>query len=85
MTDKTEEQIAKDKAAVDAMKNAKANMDATLSRVSALENALGRAINDLRRAKQDISPNVYCYPSDNNRTTVHSRIDAEIALLAKVL
>ena len=85
MTDKTEEQVAKDKAAVEAMRNAKANMDTTLKRIETLENALGRAINDLKRAKQDISPNVYCYPADNNRQTVHSRIDAEIALLVKVL
>lgn len=85
MTDKTEEQIAKEKASVDAMKNAKSNMDAAISRISSLELALGRAVNDLIRAKNNISPNVYCYPSGGTPMLVHQRIDAEIAALRKVL
>lgn len=86
MTDKTEEQVAKEKAAVEAMRNAKANMDTALRRITDLENALNRAIEDLKRAKRDISPNVYCYPSGgSNQQTIHARIDAEIASHAKVL
>ena len=86
MTNKTEEQVAKDKAAVEAMRNAKANMDTALGRIAGLENALSRAIEDLKRAKRDISPGVYCYPDGGrNQQTVHARIDAEIASHAKVL
>ena len=86
MTDKTEEQIAKDKAAVEAMRNAKSNMDAALTRIATLENALGRAISDLKRAKHDISPSVYCYPNGGSTAqTIHARIDAEIAAHVKVL
>lgn len=38
--EKTDEQIAKDKAAVEAMKNAKSNMDAALQRIALLESRL---------------------------------------------
>lgn len=85
MTNKTEEQIAKEKASVDAMKNAKSNMDAAISRIPSLELALDRAMNDLRRAKGDIGANVYCYPSGGAAKKVHERIDDEIAALRKVL
>lgn len=83
--DKTEEQVARDKAAVDAMKNAKANMDSALKRIETLELMLNRAIGDLRRAKSDISPTVYCYPNGSDKQTVHARIDAELAYLSKAL
>lgn len=36
-TEKTEEQIAKEKAAVEAMRDAKSNMDAALTRITDLE------------------------------------------------
>jgi hypothetical protein len=85
MTDKTEEQLAKEKASVDAMKNAKANMDAALSRISSLELALMRATESLIRAKANIGSNVYCYPSGGAAKLVHQRIDEEIADLRKVL
>lgn len=85
MINKTEEQIAKEKASVAAMKNAKANMDAAISRISSLELALDRAINDLRRAQGDIGVNVYCYPSGGTAKKVHERINDEIASLRRVL
>jgi phage-related tail protein len=84
MTD--EERAAANKAAVDAMKNAKANMGIALERIAALESALGSALSALRQAKDDISPRVYAYKADNqNQQTVHARIDAQIASLSKVL
>lgn len=83
--DKTEEQAALDKAAVDAMKNAKSNMATVLSRVETLERALTYAISALRAAKDDISPRVYCYHTGGSQQSVHSRIDASIAEASKVL
>lgn len=84
--DKDEEQIARDKAAIEAMKNAKANMTTALDRIGLLERTLGSAIAALSRAKDDISPKVYCYKLDNqNQRTVHSRIDSEITEFRKVL
>lgn len=83
MTD-DEQKVARDKEAIDAMKNAKANMATAISRIEALEKALSDAVSYLRQAKGDISAAVYCYPSDRART-VHQRIDDQIALLGKVL
>lgn len=51
MTDITEEKVARDKAAVDAMRNAKANMDYALTRISTLERALKDARDAIAHAK----------------------------------
>lgn len=75
MSEKTEEQIAKERASVEAMRNAKANMDAALSRISTLETALTSCVKALRETKGFISPNVYTYPVQNQTTSVHARID----------
>lgn len=84
MTD--EERIAANKAAIEAMKNAKANMGTAIDRIVQLERALGEAISGLRQAKDYISSNVYAYKLDNqNQQTVHARIDAQIASISKVL
>lgn len=85
MTDRTEEQIARDKAAVDAMKNAKSNMDSALSRIAALESALMAARDDLGRVKAFIGAGAYAYPDGNNRQSVHDYIGTMVARATKAL
>lgn len=84
MTDATEEKIARDKAAVDAMRNAKSNMDAALARISALESALQNARDHLLQSKGYIAAGVYTYPGQS-QSTVHDRIDGYIAAANKAL
>lgn len=76
--EKTDEQVAKEREAVEAMRNAKANMAASLDRITTLETALKTAIHNLGRARNYISPTVYTYPSNKNET-VHAEIDQWIA------
>lgn len=83
MSERTEEQVARDKAAIESMRHAKSNMDTALKRIETLEWAVKNAIDALKRAKADISPSVYCYPTGSDRMTVHARIDFEIANLVK--
>jgi len=85
MSDRTEEQIARDKAAVDAMRNAKSNMDAALARIATLESALTSARGDLGRAKAFIGQGAYAYPDGSNRVSVHDYIDSMIARATKAL
>lgn len=75
MTDKSELQIAKEREAVDAMRNAKANMGAVLDRVGTLELALKAALDGLKRAKAYIAPTVYAYPVAGKVETVHTEIE----------
>lgn len=86
MTDRTEEQIARDKAAVDAMRNAKSNMDAALARITTLEGALKYARDNLTAAKQWVSPNCYTYTgSGRDQRTVHAFVDEAVAHATKAL
>lgn len=85
MTDVSEEKIARDKAAVDAMRNAKSNMDAALTRISTLEAALGRARDDLTRTKSFIGTHVYTYGASGNQRTVHDYIDDMVSSATKAL
>lgn len=62
MSDKTDDQIAKEKAAVEAMRNARSNMAAVLDRVSTLEKALRDAAGQLDEAAKQM-PNAYAYES----------------------
>ena len=84
MTDATEEKIARDKAAVDAMRNAKSNMDAALARINTLECALERARANLTRTKDYIGRGAYIYPGNVSRP-VHDAIDEMAADAAKAL
>lgn len=77
--EKTEEQIAREKAAVDAMRNARANMDASIHRIDTLEVALRRAVEGLRKVKGYVSPAVYAYPLNGKAITCHDEIDEHIA------
>lgn len=83
--EKTEEQIARDKAAVEAMRNAKSNMDTALSRIAALESALAYARDNLVRTKGYIGAANYTYPSSGNAKTVHATIDDMVAHATKAL
>lgn len=86
MIDKTEEQIAKDKAAVLAMKNAQANMSAALERIATLERALSNASSTIGTLRGYISPSVYVYYTGSNANTkCQSVADDAMALIAKVL
>jgi len=82
MNEKTEEQIAKDRAAVEAMRNAKANMDTALGRISDLERALGAAVQHIKRFKNYVPAVAYAYSSQN---TLHNEMDEAIAMLTKRL
>ena len=85
MTDKTEEQVAKDRAAIEAMRNAKANMDTALSRIDSLERALDGARSNISRLKTYISPGVYTYPTGSANITCHVAADEMMAAITKVL
>jgi hypothetical protein len=54
MTDKTEAQIDREKAAVAAMTNAKSNMNDVLARVATLERALANATSAISRLKRHV-------------------------------
>lgn len=77
--EKTEEQIAKEKAAVEAMRNAKANMDAALARITDLERSLAYALDCLKGSKNYISASVYSYPVNSTAKSIHALIDDQIA------
>lgn len=86
MIDRTEEQIARDKAAVDAMRNAKSNMDAALVRITTLESALKYARDNLTNTKQWVSASVYTYTgSGRDQKSVHAVIDDAVAHATKAL
>lgn len=84
--EKTEEQIAKERAAVDAMRNAKASMTGALERIATLELALDSARRSIGLLKGYISPMVYQY-SNGNSTPVLCTVAADnaIAAISKVL
>lgn len=73
--EKTEDQIAREKAAVAAMKNAQANMQAAFDRISTLERGLASAVSALRRAKT-FTPSL-AYVSGGQKT-IHADIDGAI-------
>lgn len=77
-TEKTEEQIAKERAAVEAMRSAKANMTAALDRISTLEFALKGAVSALSRCKSYVGASCYAYPTGAAQTC-HADIDKAIA------
>ena len=80
---KSDEQIERERAAVAAMSNAKANMTATLDRIQTLERALLNAKSSISSLKGYIAPNTYTYGS-NGKTCVSVADDA-IAAIAKVI
>lgn len=85
MTDKTEEQITREKAAVDAMKNAKASMSGALDRISTLESALRSASSRIGTLKGFIAPNAYLYPTSSTPKRCTEVADEALADIVKVL
>lgn len=79
MSDKTEEQIAAEKAAADAMRGAKANMEKVLSRCSSLEAALRAAAVNLRSAKKYIGEGCYTYPHSSKPQLARDLIEEQAA------
>lgn len=82
MENKTDEQIERERSAVDAMRNAKANMTSALDRISTLERELQNAQSSLSRLKSYIAPTVYVY---EGKETCHAFADRAITSIAKVL
>jgi hypothetical protein len=82
MVEKTEEQIAADKAALDAMRNARAHMNGAISRIETLESALRSAVHGLREAKGFTPSSAYVY---GGAKSVHDKIDEAIAAANKAL
>jgi multidrug resistance efflux pump len=85
MTDKTEDKLAQERAAVEAMRNAKSNMASALARVETLESTLRNAQASISRLKGYIAPNVYTYPVSGNSKACTTEADDAIAMIAKVL
>jgi hypothetical protein len=83
--EKTEEQIARDRAAVEAMRNAKSNMGAALDRIDTLERALRLASGNISSLKSYIAPGAYTYPVQGNSRKCTDIADDAMAAIAKVL
>lgn len=84
MTEKSEEQIAKEKEAIDRMRGAQAAMKAALDRIADLERALVAARDDLTRCKAYVGPSTYVW-TNNDRITVPEQIDRYAAEATKAL
>lgn len=85
MMDKTDDQIARERASVEAMKNAKANMATVLDRVETLERALESAKGTMSVLKGFIAPSAYTCPVGGNSRKCTDIADDGIAAIAKVL
>lgn len=85
MSEKTEEQIAKEVAAVASMKGAKSQMQAVLERVETLERALRSAQSSIGTLKGYIAPGAYTYPVSGTSRKCTDVADAASAEIAKVL
>lgn len=83
--EKTDDQIARERASVEAMKNAKANMATVLDRVETLERALKTASSTMSTLKGFIAPGAYTYPVSGNSRKCIDLADDGIAAIAKVL
>lgn len=88
MTEKTEAQIEREKAAVAAMSNAKANMDAVLARVATLERVLSDASSAIGRLKRHVGPESkmeWISPRGEQKDLVTKYADEQIAVIATTL
>lgn len=75
MTDKTEEQIAKDKEAVARMAGAKASMEAALRRIQSLETSLKTVQEECRAVGKAFGDNAHFKVWHNNGYVVRSALD----------
>lgn len=62
--EKSEERKQQEKAALDAMKHAKANMEMTLRRIDSLESTVRNAVADLNSYLKYLPEGAYLYSSD---------------------
>ena len=83
--EKSDEQIERERAAVTAMSNAKANMTAALDRIQTLERALSSAKSSISALKTYIAPGVYTYPISGQSKPCLTVADDAIAAIAKVI
>ena len=81
--EKTEEQVERERLAVDAMRNAKANMTSALGRIATLESELKAAALSTTRLGEYISPSVY--PYGNDKTSCQNTAKEAVARIAKVV
>lgn len=82
VTDKTEEQLEKERNAVDAMRNAKSNMTAALDRIATLERALETARTEFGNLKQYIPKGAFTYRGAN---TCQGLVDESVQKITKAL
>lgn len=71
MSTTDEERIAKEKASLDAMRNARANMADAIGRIETLERALGAACSFIDDMKRYVPKDAYGYQSTK---TIHDTI-----------
>lgn len=83
--EKTDEQIERERAAVAAMSNAKANMTAALDRIQTLERALASAKSSISMLKTYIAPSVYTYPVSGQSKPCLTVADDAIAAISKLI
>lgn len=84
MTDKTDEQIEKEKQAVAAMRNARANMDAALERISRLETVARNAKAAIQILKSHTGASSHMTLKEQ-QVPVHNFIAIEIAKIDAAL
>lgn len=91
-TTKTEDDIARDKEAVEKMKGAKGAMEAALRRIDTLETTLRNVVPYLDECKKATSPNVAIRTfyhggsqHESQVAMVHQVIDGAKAMIAKAL
>lgn len=61
MTEKTEEQIAREKAATDSLRNAQSNIRHSLDRIDTLEQAIRVALNHMNQHVRFVGSEAYVY------------------------
>lgn len=82
-TEKSEEQIVREKKAVDQLRGAKSAMEQALDRINDLERVLKRAREHLVECKRYISPEVYTYREGaTKQETVHQKIAGWVATMS---
>lgn len=85
MSEFDEQKVAKEKAAIDAMKNAKSNMATAISRIETLEMALQSARDRLSKTKGYIGPDCYAWSANGSQRRVHEVINDQLADIDKIL
>lgn len=85
MADKTEEQIAAEKAAVASLRGAKANIETVLARCVTLENALRVAGENLRHAKNYVGERAYIYGTNGPTKAIRDHLEDQAQAALKLV